>query len=78
MYFHSAVRRVKREVSTDTHRVVSWLMLEKDELVRELILLLLRSLKAKVIMRRQKGHRFNVSRESAQAVKHKLTPAAGI
>lgn len=30
-----------------THRVVSWLMLEKDELVRELILLLLRSLEKK-------------------------------
>lgn len=36
-----------------THRVVSWLMLEKDELVRELIRLLLRSLKGKVSMKRQ-------------------------
>lgn len=61
-----------------THRVVSWLMLEKDELVRELILLLLRSLKGKFIMKRQSGHYFNVPRKSAQAVRQKLTLAAGI
>ena len=38
-----------------TYRVVSWLMLEKDELVRELILLLLRSLgeKKKNVKRRK-------------------------
>lgn len=35
-------------------------MLEKDELVRELILLLLRSLKGRLIMRRQKGRRLNM------------------
>lgn len=58
--------------------MVSWLMLEKDELVRELILLLLRSLKGKLIMKRQRGHHFNVSRKPVQAVRQKLTPAAGI
>lgn len=42
-------------------------MLEKDELVRELILLLLRSLKGKFIMKGQCGCNFNVPQKCMQA-----------
>lgn len=49
-YFHSGVslwERIGSELrSVCTHSVVSWLMLVKDELVRVLILLLLKSLKS--------------------------------
>lgn len=60
-----------------SHSVVSWLMLEKDELVRELILLLLRSLKEEWTVKRRRGHRVNV-RANSEAVRKALTPAAGI